>query len=327
MEMLKSLKVLEDYFVDEPKPILTAETLQVCLLREVLDYTILRTEESRELNTVMTPTSVTDPTPMQRVAFFGSKQKAVESRRLEVLLRTAAQVHKIPIDECYLKDHLCLRCPRCVLFGGTFASVQKPDEGHKVANIKHRISYSTAFSLAPFEEIHEAITQNAINDSTILTERALFPRHSVRPASLFVSVVSLQCITWKEFVLALKAIMSAHQYGAETRISGDMRNQVIGIAAGWEEIITPLELTLELNEAMGQTSELDATLVKPILDRYATQAANVKRVKVLSPNEVEVLLEEVRNSDLSREFVDSAYRDAIRFREQQGDKKAVWPKK
>ena len=56
------------------EPLIGAKTIQLVIMREVLDYTVLRTEDTRELNTVATPLSVTDHTDTLRVAFLGPKR-------------------------------------------------------------------------------------------------------------------------------------------------------------------------------------------------------------------------------------------------------------
>ena len=81
-----SLKLLKPFTVDKPEPLIGAKTIQLVLMREVLDYTVLRTEETRELNTVATPLSLTDTKTIVRVAFLATKQKAAESRQLEQML-------------------------------------------------------------------------------------------------------------------------------------------------------------------------------------------------------------------------------------------------
>jgi len=81
--MTSIIEKLNDYLVEKPKPLIGAETIQFLLLREILDYTVLRTEETRELNSVNTPLSESDrATVVKRVAFLGSKQKAAESRQM-----------------------------------------------------------------------------------------------------------------------------------------------------------------------------------------------------------------------------------------------------
>jgi hypothetical protein len=68
---------LTKYLLSAPRPLIGAETIQLILMREILDFTVLRTEESRELNSANTPLSETErDTVVKRVAFMGSKQKA-----------------------------------------------------------------------------------------------------------------------------------------------------------------------------------------------------------------------------------------------------------
>jgi CRISPR type I-D-associated protein Csc2 len=325
LQMPKAFEPLKDYLVDAPRPILTKETIQVVLMREALDYAIFRTEETREINKALTPVSMQRASEqMERVAFLASKQKAVESRELAQVLRTAAAEQKVPAHDCWLKDYLCLQCPRCILYGGTNASSAFKDMKN-AANIKHRIAYSTAFSLADYHEVQEAITFNAVSEQDIKTGQVLNVRNAVRPATLFPSIVSLQSVTWKEMLLALKAILGAHRYGAESRIGGDMRNTVFGIVAGWEEIITPLELTLELHDR--QVNGIAPSTVAELLKSYQESAAHRSKVKVLSLSEVEVLVDAVSAFELSKDFIESAYQDAEAYRQAQDQETKLRPKK
>jgi CRISPR type I-D-associated protein Csc2 len=318
-----SLKKLESYLVGQPSPLIGAETIQLILLREVLDYTVLRTEDTRELNSVDTPLSEKKrETVVKRVAFLGSKQKAAESRQLEHILRsaTAKADKKVPHgrggDGCYLKDNLCLACPRCALFGATALSQE--------ANIKHRIEYSTAFSLLPFDQISQDITFNAVNEVDQRTGQALGTRSVVKPASLFASIVTLRGVTEFEVILTIKTLLACKSYGAESRIGGDCRNTFFGIVAGWEEIITPLELTLELyDQAIGPgpikaKGTLDANALRTSLnDKYKKWAAMPDRVQMLDQQEVDALVNECSERALDRSFLDNAYSDVERYRKAQ----------
>ncbi len=342
--------LLGDYLVPKPEPIIGAKTIQIFLIREVLDYTALRTEDTKELNTVATPLSIKEKKQINRVAFFASKQKAVESRELERMLRTAVEKqggsignelefknNKVEkIKQCYLKDNLCMECPRCVLFGATALSQE--------ANIKHRIEYSTAFSLLPWDDIEEAITFNAIDDKNIMTGQALGNRYVVKPATIFPSIVTLKSVSKEELILTIKTLLSAKSYGAETRIGGDIRNHIIGIAAGWEEIITPLEFTLELYdrkaEIENKTSLEIEQIVIAILNDYLQYTANPDKIKILDGtkdegkakkkkthktenpednNELKAVINEARNQQLDSAFLYKIYNDAKNFRDQQKD--------
>jgi CRISPR type I-D-associated protein Csc2 len=325
-----ALDKLQPYFVDKPHPLMEAKTIQLVLLREVLDYTALRTEETRELNKVTTPLSVAEPQNEVRVAFLASKQKAAESRQLEQTLRAAtknaglAYVRKDgkptltdkpgkddkPVD-CYLKDDLCLWCPRCALYGGT-TTVE--GRGEARANIKHRIEYSTAFSLMPFKDIGESITFNALIDVTQTTDQALGDRYVVIPATIFPSIVTLRSVTWREFVLTVKTLLACHSYGAESRTGGDARNSIFGMVAGWEEIITPLEVTLELYDKRGN---LTADTIKSILDGYKSLAGNKDKVNIFSRQEVGDLVKEAADVPLDEQFLVEAYKDVADYRKVQ----------
>lgn len=305
-----SLGLLSEYLVEAPKPIIGAKTVQIILLREVLDYTVLRTEETRELNTVATPLSISEAEDVRRVAFLGTKQKAVESRELERMLRTAGEKAGLGELKCHLKDDLCLSCPRCVLFGGTNTN----SASEKIANIKHRIEYGTAFSLLPFEEVEAAFTFNGIDDATQKTKSALNTRYAVRPSTVFPSIVTLKSVTRSELVLTLKTLLAAKNYGAETRIGGDVRNTIVGLAGGWEEIITPLELTLELYE---HRDNLTGEVVTEILGRYSAYTGNPEQLTILKPAEVDKAVKEATSIQLERGFLDKIYKDVAVYREQQ----------
>ncbi|MFQ5802016.1 MAG: type I-D CRISPR-associated protein Cas7/Csc2 [Candidatus Methylomirabilales bacterium] len=311
------LEKLNGYLVERPKPLIGAETIQLLLLREILDYTVLRTEETRELNSVNTPLSESDRTTVtKRVAFLGSKQKAAESRQMEYLLRSAVNAagKNIPSgkngDGCYLKDNLCLQCPRCGLYGASALGQE--------ANIKHRIEYSTAFSLLPFDQISEEITFNAVSELDQTTGQALGSRNVVKPASLFPSIVTLKSVSREELVLTVKTLLSCKSYGAESRISGDCRNTFFGVIAGWEEIITPLELTLELYD---QKDRLDPVALKSLLEeKYRDLSGNPDHVLVLDPAEVDALVHECAGISPDRAFLDKAYNHIAEYRKAQGEK-------
>lgn len=311
---MNSLDLLQPFTVEEPQPLIGAKTVQILLMREILDYTVLRTEDTRELNTVATPLSLNNGNEdTMRVAFLATKQKAAESRQLEQLLRTGTSEANIAITECYLKDNLCLQCPRCTLFGATSTESGRADR----ANIKHRIEYSTAFSLLPFEDIESSTTFNAINDLNQTTGQALGSRYAVVPATVFPSIVSLRSTTLTEVILTIKTLLASKSYGAESRIGGDVRNSVFGIIGGWEEVITPLELTLELYD---QRDNLVGDTFKTIAEKYKPLAGNPDQVTIFSPDEVDAIVESAANTPLDQSLVGTAYNDAQAYVEAQQKK-------
>jgi CRISPR type I-D-associated protein Csc2 len=335
-------KVLESYLEDSIQPLIGMKTVQILLLREALDYLVLRTEDTREINEVTTPSRArnskgdVETKEIRRVAFLGGKQKAVESREFERLLREAWKSINASVEQkklqggkdCYLKDNLCLSCPRCALFGATSTESGKGDK----PNIKHRIEYSTAFSLLPYEEVTEEITFNAINDDKQTTGQALGTRACVRPGTLFASIVTLRSATQRELVLALKTLLSARSYGAESRTSGDVRNHIVGIIGGWEEVLTPLEFTLECEQRLEAVLK-EATrpgAITEIVDAYWKDCADPSRVVLLNTTErkeekrlavrksLTELVDAVRYTAINDTFLRSAYADVAGLRAAQG---------
>ncbi len=295
----KSFAKISDYFAEKISPLLDSRVVQILLVRQTHDYTILRTEESRELNTVVIPESIESSKPTVKVAFLASKQKAVESRMAAKMLRSVRDDY-----ECRLMLNLCMECPRCALFGAVNVS------GGREYNIKHRIEYSTGFSIERYEDLLETITFNAIDDANQTTGQALGMTHNVRPLATFPCVVSLNSVTWQELVLYLKALMASKSYGAETRVKGDVRNTILGIIAGHEEVITSLEYSLELATRFEEDLH-DVT--EEILKKYKQISASRSDVVVLSVEEVKQLVSDVQDLSISKELTDTMWKQVEAF--------------
>ncbi|MBD3408045.1 MAG: type I-D CRISPR-associated protein Cas7/Csc2 [Candidatus Lokiarchaeota archaeon] len=287
-----SFKKLEDYFVDKISPLLDAKTIQILLVRQTHDFTVLRTEESRELNTVVVPENIESSKPTVKVAFLASKQKAVESRMFSRLLKTVKE------HDCYLKDNLCMNCPRCALFGAVNTG------GGRDYNIRHRVEYSTAFSIEKYEDLLETLTFNAIDEADQTTGQALNMTHNVRPLANFPSIITLTSVTWQEFSLLLKTLLASKSYGAETRVKGDVRNIILGIVGGYEEVLTSLEYSLELTADWEE--DLPKTTEK-ILEKYKGLAATRGNITILTAEETAALIEAVQDMELDESFAKSMF--------------------
>lgn len=312
MEMPEFLSPLADYFVGEIPLLRTAKTIQIVTIRQTHDFTVFRTEETRELNIVTLPKSASDPEPVLKVVMLASKQKAPENRNYTTLFRTFAEKEGVKLDdvvkECRLKDNLCRMCPRCVLFG---AVSTEGGRGADRWNIKHRIEYSSAYSIEPYERISELITFNAVDPATQSTGQALGYTENVRPIANFPSVVTLNSVTWHELLWYLKTLLATKSYGAETRVKGDTVNYIVGVVAGFEEVITPLEINLELCDAEWQNDPI--TTVYKILKKYSKEASSVNVTRVLKPEEVKELIEGVKQFEVNKEFLEEFMKIAKDF--------------
>ncbi len=137
----------------------------------------------------------------------------------------------------------------------------------------------------------------------------------VKPASIFPSIVTLRGVTQEELVLTVKTLLACKSYGAESRIGGDCRNTFFGVVAGWEELITPLEFTLELYD---QRERLDADAMRSVLEqKYKALAGNPERIRVLPATEVDAIVQECARTPVDKTFLDKAYNDIAEYRKAQ----------
>jgi CRISPR-associated protein Csc2 len=309
---------LSDYLLDEIPLLKSAKTIQVFVLRQTHDYTIFRTEETRELNTVTLPKSISESEPAVKVVFLASKQKAPENRNYITLFRSFASNLRAELEDerlqdkinnCTLKDNLCRRCPRCVLFG----AVSTEKKGGSRWNIKHRIEYSSAYSIETYEDISEMMTFNAVDVRTQSTGQALGYTENIEPIAHFPSVITLNSITEEELIWYLKILLATKSYGAESRVKGDVTNEIIGIAAGYEEIMTSLEFSLELADN-GLTDPMNTTY--KMLQKYASIAAFPDRIRILNAKELTQFLNEIRNFNVTKKFIEALRDKSKKFAEQ-----------
>lgn len=310
-------KGLEKLFVDEIKLHRTSNNIQLVLLRQTHDYSIFRTEETRELNIVTLPNSAEDNSSVMRVAMLASKQKAPENRHYLRLTRTLTGEDGLNDEQkkCALKDHLCQQCPRCVLFGSV--STTGGREGR--FNIKHRVSYSTAYSMETYDELSELTTFNAVDSINQSTGQALGYTENVAPLANFISIVNLNSVTKKEFIMYLKTLLSCKSYGAETRVKGDMINNIVGIVGGLEEIVTPLDVLLSASVDRDEYLSDPINKTYELLEKFSRYAVFKDQLTVLSSKEVSELVDEVSNFETDSEFASELYKEAETFAEKLKD--------
>jgi CRISPR-associated protein Csc2 len=307
-----NLAGLEEAFVEEVGLHRTSKTIQVLLLRQTHDYSIFRTEETRELNVVTLPRSAEDPTSMIRVAMLASKQKAPENRHYLRLVRTLMN-DDLNEDQkkCALKDDLCQQCPRCVLFGAVSTATGRTGR----FNIKHRVSYSTAYSIEAYDQVSEMVTFNAVDSVNQSTGQALGYTENVSPVVNFPSIVTLNSVTREEFIMYLKTVLSCRSYGAETRVKGDMVNHIVGISGGLEEIVTPLDLLLAASSDSDRYLQDPAEETYHILQDFSKHAVFKDQLSVLTPDQLASLVSDVSDLETGFDFASDLYRQAEGFYE------------
>jgi CRISPR type I-D-associated protein Csc2 len=332
------IEELKQHTVPEIPLLRTPKTVQILMIRQTHDYTIFRTEETREINVAVTPKSIEDHSQVTRAVFLASKQKAPETREFAATIKDYYQKYhgqtpfttqydslvdqlsktlkkkdlktllEQEILECEIKDSLCRTCPRCTLFGAVVT--ERETKIWSRWNIKHRIEYSSAFSLEPYDLVTENMTFNAVTESTQLTGQALGTTENIAPLVNFPSIVSINSPTWEELILVIKNLIKTKSYGAEGRTKGDTVNYITGIVFANEEVLTPLEYLLELSQnSLQNICETTYQIEK----KYTDLAAFKDAIRLLTPQEVEEFTNYASSVQLTAEFVAKTFTDSLRF--------------
>jgi len=197
---------------------------QVVVLRKLKGFGQFVTESRDEVNTY--EFSDGDERPI----IFGEKLKAVERRTIMRKVREVLGVN------CWLTTHkkggdagisgLCMSCPACALFGGTYAPKKGGASGQKNVVEMRRVYYTGAF---PFRGggIRD-ITFNAVDERTGQTGQALGTNQVIEPRD-FIDVVTVEADSERWVKLLIWGIEHSDHYGANTRIYGEIHNEVLGV--------------------------------------------------------------------------------------------------
>ncbi|MBM4146284.1 MAG: type I-D CRISPR-associated protein Cas7/Csc2 [Nitrospira sp.] len=94
-------------------------------------------------------------------------------------------------ENCALKDELCMRCPTCLLFGGTGETSEKGPYGKQNYNILSRVLGETFISTSEVEGIQN-YTQNAVGEKDLMTGQALMIILTVPKETIFRGVVTIK---------------------------------------------------------------------------------------------------------------------------------------
>ncbi len=259
---------------------------QVVVLRSLKTFGQFVTESRDEVNTY--EFGEEDERPI----IFGEKLKAVERRTVMRKVRDVLGVN------CWLTTHkkggdsgisgLCMSCPACVLFGGTYA----PKKGGGVGGAKNviemrRVFYATAF---PFQGggIRD-VTFNAVDERSGQTGQALGTNQIIEPRD-FIDVVTVEADNQSWVKLVIWGIEHSDRYGANTRIYGEIHNQVLGVVEDTRLRVAAIDLARlkDVQTVRRHLAEEEKVTLKTIscadseIDQVIQQLAKTPEVEDLS---------------------------------------------
>lgn len=140
-------------------------------------------------------------------------------------------------SKCYLKDHLCMACPACLLFGGTGeTSATKANY-----NLLSRVLGETFISSNEVKDI-SAYTANAIDEETLTTGQALMTILKVPAETEFVGVVTLKDPTPELTSILVDNLNRLTRLGASTREWGKVKTEIEGYVLSDRETLSSYDL-------------------------------------------------------------------------------------
>lgn len=233
---------------------------QIVVLRSLKGFGQFVTESRDEVNTY----ELSDGD--ERPVIFGEKLKAVERRTIMRKVREVLEV------KCWLTTHkkggdagisgLCMSCPACVLFGGTYAPKKGGAGGPKNVVEMRRAFYTAAF---PFQGggIRD-VTFNAVDERTGQTGQALGTNQVIEPRD-FIDVITVEADDANWVKLLIWGIEHSDRYGANTRIYGEIHNSILGVFEGTRIRLAAIDLArLESAEKVKKHIEDNRILLKAI---------------------------------------------------------------
>lgn len=140
-------------------------------------------------------------------------------------------------SSCYLKDHLCMACPACLLFGGT----GETSAAKAPYNLLSRVLGETFISTTEVKHISN-YTANAIDEETLTTGQALMTILKVPAETEFIGVVTLRDPTLELTSILVDNLNRLTRLGASTREWGKVKVEIIGYVLSDRETLSSYDL-------------------------------------------------------------------------------------
>lgn len=199
-------------FLETPSLLSKGVYLQMVVEMKLLDDAIIRSNEPEEVLT-------------HHYKSLGNRfiipWRKVKGKLRRLVLEKQRNFNIQP--DCALKDDLCLKCPSCLLFGGTGET-----SSSKVQyNILSRVLGETFISKNNVEGVQN-YTQNAVGEKDLMTGQALMTILTVPKETVFKGVVTLKDPTKEMASIIVDNIRRLTRIGARSvewgRVDMDIRD-------------------------------------------------------------------------------------------------------
>jgi len=213
-------------FLKEPSILSQGNYFQIITRIKLLDETIIRSNDAEEVLTYHYKTLG------NRFIIPWRKVKG-KLRRLVQEQQRGLCIH----PDCHLKDDLCMDCPTCFMFGGT-GETSKVNVKY---NILSRILGETFISETEVGNV-TSLTENAVDEETLMTGQALMSIITVPKETSFLGVITLKDPTKEMARIILDNLNRLTRIGARSVEWGRCSTEIVGIRTGDRETLTAYDL-------------------------------------------------------------------------------------
>jgi len=231
-------------FLETPSLLSKGVYLQLVVEMKLLDDAIIRSNEAEEVLT-------------HHYDAIGNRF-IVPWRKVKGKLRRLVleKQRGLNIEEnCALKDELCMRCPTCLLFGGTGETSEKGPYGKQNYNILSRVLGETFISTGEVAGIQN-YTQNAVGEEDLMTGQALMTILTVPKEIVFKGVVTIKDPTIEMASVIVDNLKRLTRIGARSVEWGRVETTIIDARLSDRENISVYNLL--------QTAEVQANDISVI---------------------------------------------------------------
>ena len=220
--------------------------LQLVVNVKLLDNTIIRSNEPEEVLTYKYQTLG------NRFIIPWRKFKG-KLRRLVLEQQRSFNIS----PNCSLKNDLCMKCPTCLLFGGT----GETSSANVSYNLLSRVLGETFISTNQVGEVF-SYTANAVDEKTLSTEQALMNIITVPAETEFIGVVTLHDPTPETSAILVNNLLRFTRLGASTREWGRCETKVLGYKLSDKEELSAYylvanQIDINLNDLSGLSLPLN----------------------------------------------------------------------
>ena len=176
--------------------------------------------------------------------------------------------------DCSLKNNLCMKCPSCLMFGGT-GDTSQAKTGY---NLLSRVLGETFISTTPAGSAN-SYTANAVDETTLSTEQAFMTLLKVPAETSFLGVVTLKDPTQELAAILKDNLERLTRLGASTREWGRCKTELVGYKLEDRESLAAYDLAgqpiKEIQKQLRSIKELELPDSTESLNKIEKQMANI----------------------------------------------------